>query len=648
MEAQQHAATPVAETVVDDVAPDAVDQASTPVGRTVRSVGHGSAVVPDEVATDADVDPAESDAPLLPAAEAAVARDLEHHRYDSTTAFDYLFPQLAERFPRFHLPVGNGATTATVAALKTLGAAMVARPVTPPGQPPRSLDSHVPAVYTYWGQFIDHDITLNTNGPDTTTGRDGDQALGDVDAVPFQVFAPRVVVRSLHNGRHPALNLDSLYGSGPRFEGERGYRTTRSEASYVPGSAKLRLGRISTEPLVIPGGPSFSLVAPGDDAQRDLPRDDGGAPLIPDGRNDENLVVAQLHLAMIRFHNAVVDWVDDVEPWTRHTGGERGVFERASQLVRWHYQWLVVNDYLRTLTKPGVLDATLLRDTSFFRPRYPISMPLEFAVAAFRFGHSMIRDSYDFNVNFTGPPPANASLTQLFQFTGNGGSLRPGPQGTPVLPSNWPIEWARFVDKGDPRTFRAAEKIDTFLAPSLGTMVKEGNLPPEPPAHTPAQLVASALQKQLAQRNLLRGYMLALPTGEAVAAAFGVTPLTPAQLEDRAGDDVKQALAALRDGDHGGTPLWYYVLKEAELQGDGSFLGEVGSRVLAETFVYLLRQDDTSYVRTSNHWTPAQGVHFEDGSLVLTLPDLLRFAGVLPDAAGRFRGDGTAGHDGAP
>ncbi|QJW37086.1 peroxidase family protein [Cellulosimicrobium protaetiae] len=652
MEAQQHTAAPgagtVAETVVDDVAPDAVDQASTPIGRTVRSVGHGSAVAPDGPATDAVVDPAESNAPLLPAAEAAVARDHALHRYDSTTAFDYLFPELAESFPAFHLPVDDGATASTVEALKALGASMVARPVVPQGQPPRDLNSNVPAVYTYWGQFIDHDITLNTNGPDTTSGRDGDQALGDVDADPFQVFAPRVVVRSLHNGRHPALNLDSLYGSGPVFEGEPGLGSTRSEASYVPGSAKLRLGRISTEALVIPGGPSFSLVEPGGDAQRDLPRDAQGAPLVPDGRNDENLVVAQFHLAMIRFHNAVVDWVDEFDPWTRHTGGERGVFERASQLVRWHYQWLVVNDYLRTLTKPGVLDATLLRDTSFFRPRYPVSMPLEFAVAAFRFGHSMIRDTYDYNVNFTGPPPRNASLVQLFEFTGNGGSLRPGPAGNPALPSNWPIEWARFVDKGDPSPFRAAEKIDTFLAPSLGDLVKEGALPPEPPAHTQAQLVASALQRQLAQRNLLRGYMLALPTGEAVATSLGVTPLTPAQLEDRAGEDVKQALATLRDGDHGGTPLWYYVLKEAELQGDGSFLGEVGSRVLAETFVYLLRQDDTSYVRASNHWTPAQGVHFEDGSLVLTLPDLLRFAGVLPDAAGRFRADGTAGHDGAP
>src|SRR5690606_4232278 len=143
------------------------------------------------------VDPAESNAPLLPAAEAAVARDHELHRYDSTTAFDYLFPELAERFPAFHLPVGDGASTRTVEALKELGAARVARPQAEPGEPPRDLNSRVPAVYTYWGQFIDHDITLNTNGPDRDGGRGGDQALGDVDAVPFKVFDPKVVVRSL-------------------------------------------------------------------------------------------------------------------------------------------------------------------------------------------------------------------------------------------------------------------------------------------------------------------------------------------------------------------------------------------------------------------------------------------------------------------
>ncbi|MCB7137715.1 peroxidase family protein [Cellulosimicrobium marinum] len=647
MEAQQNPAASVAEDVVDDVAPDAVDQASTPVGRTVRSIGHGSTVAPVGDATDASQDPATSNAPLLPAAQAAVYRDLREHRYDSTTAFDYLFPELAASFPNAHLAVGNGTTATVVEHLKALGTAMVSPPPAPPGGGPAVRNSHVPAVYTYWGQFIDHDITLNTNGPDDDAGSGGDLALGDVDRVPFRVFDPKVVVRSLRNARHPALDLDSLYGSGPKFEDEPDHGTTRSEAAFVEGSAKLRLGRIPVEPFSVPGGgPTFLLCPPEHDQQRDLPRGDDRGPLIPDGRNDENLVVAQFHVAMIRFHNAVVDWVAELEPWVR-ASGERGVYRRANQLVRWHYQWLVVNDYLRTLTKPGVLDAALLGDSPFFRPRHPIAMPLEFAVAAFRFGHSMVRESYDFNVNFTAGGPAGlATLEQLFRFTGGGGLTQGGPP-NPVLPSNWPIDWTKFVDKGDANPFHAAEKIDTFLAPSLGTMVKEGKIDLEPgQTPTTAQTVASALQKQLAQRNLLRGYMLGLPTGEAVARAFGLEPLSPQRLVENAPQGVVDAMGKVREVG-GGTPLWYYVLKEAELQGNGSFLGDVGSRILAETFVHLLRQDDRSYLRATHHWTPAQGVHFEDGSLVLTLPDLLRFAGVLPDAAGAFRGGGTAGHDGA-
>ncbi|MBD8079262.1 peroxidase family protein [Cellulosimicrobium arenosum] len=647
MEAPQDPAAAVAEAVVDDVAPDAVDEASTPIGRTVRSTGHGSTYVPDPDGG-AD-DPLSSKAPLLGPAQAAVYRDLREHRYDSTTAFDYLFPELASTFPAGHLAAGDGTTATVVEHLKALGTAMVAPPPSPPGGGPAVRNSHVPAVYTYWGQFIDHDITLNTNGPDDVEGPGGDQALGDIDRVPFRVFDPKVVVRSLRNARHPALDLDSLYGSGPKFEGEPDCGTTRSEAAFVEGSAKLRLGRIPVEPFVVPGGgPAFVLCPPEGDLQRDLPRGADRGPLIPDGRNDENLVVAQLHVAMIRFHNAVVDWVAEFEPWER-AAGERGLYERANQLVRWHYQWLVVNDYLRTLTKPGVLDAVLLGDTSFFRPRYPIAMPLEFAVAAFRFGHSMVRDSYDFNVNFTpGAPAGLATLEQLFRFTGGGGLTLGGPP-NPVLPSNWPIDWSKFVDKGDADAFHSAEKIDTFLAPTLGSMTNQGAIGTEPGQEpTPAQQTASLLQKQLAQRNLLRGYMLALPTGEAVARAFGLEPLSPDRLVQDAPQTVVDAMAALRADGGGGTPLWYYVLKEAELQGDGSFLGDVGSRVLAETFVYLLRQDDRSYLRATNRWSPAQGVHFEDGSLVLTLPDMMRFAGVLADPAGAFRGGGTAGHDGRP
>lgn len=611
---------------------EAVDLAQTPAGRTVRRIGHGGVFVPAD--PDDTAEPHESTATLMPRTEAAVRRDLREHRFDATTSFDYLLRDVARRFPAGHLPVGDS-TEAVRAALMQLGAGMVE----PVDVPPPARDSTIPAIYTYWGQFIDHDITLNTNGPDNDTGPGGDQALGDVVTEPFHAFAPDEVRRSLHNGRIPLLDLDSLYGSGPRFEGEPDHDTTRSEDAYVRGSAKLRLGRIGTEPF----GP-FSLVAPGDDPQRDLPRSTRPGsermPLIPDSRNDENLVVAQFHVAMIRFHNAVVDWVARNEPWFART--QRDLFDRAQQLVRFHYQWLVVNDYLRTLTKPGMLDAVLATGPRLFRPARRVAMPLEFAVAAFRFGHSMVRGTYDFNVNFTETGPfGEAKLDQLFQFTGNGG-LSPNPASpSPALPSNWPVEWARLVDKGDPFAFRKASRIDPFLASGLGTLLNEGNSATDP---------IRSLLKQLAQRNLLRGYMLAIPTGEAVARELKVRPLTPEQLRRNASPEVVAALDSLD-----GTPLWYYVLKEAEVQGNGNFLGEVGSRVLVETFLYLLRLDDESFMRRPGRdWTPAQGVRFEDRRLVTTISDLLAFAGVLPvgqDPTGaplfRRTGTGYAGHDGA-
>src|SRR5690606_27991995 len=129
--------------------------------------------------------------------------------------------------------------------LGKLGAAMIE----PAGPPDPAHDSTVPAIYTYWGQFIDHDITLHTNGEDKPPEagepvRPGDLVLGDITTEPFDVFDPETVVRSLHNGRHPFLNLDSVYGSGPRFPGEPGHGTTRSEAAYaVADPAKLSVGR---------------------------------------------------------------------------------------------------------------------------------------------------------------------------------------------------------------------------------------------------------------------------------------------------------------------------------------------------------------------------------------------------------------------
>src|SRR5262249_2137702 len=187
---------------------------------------------------------------------------------------------------------------------------------------------------------------------------------------------------------------------------------------------------------------------------------------IGDSRNDENLIIAQFHLAFLRFHNAVVDRItaDDNAPRSGFGGGRRRhdavVFERARQLVRWHYQWLVVHDYLKTVTLPGIVDKVLLSGPKHYKPRnFQLFTPLEFSVAAYRFGHSMVRAGYDHNRNFgqrlpgqgEGAPVAPfASFDLLFLFTGegfqrSGGTINRNPfLGAPTLPFNWIIEWDRF------------------------------------------------------------------------------------------------------------------------------------------------------------------------------------------------------------
>jgi hypothetical protein len=657
---------------------DRVDLNRSPRGRTVRRVGHGGRVEAGPPPRGGR-DPRTSDAPFLPDTAYCVQADHDSGRFDATTSYDYLFGRLRVRFPGAHLPSGSPQVEEDmVAALEALGTAMIEAP----GADPTG-DSTVPAVYTYWGQFIDHDITLNTNGNDL-----GALAAGDIVVEPFTVFAPDAVTAGLHNARHPSLNLDSMYGSGPRFPGEEG-GPTRSEIAYSTADpAKLRLGRLTPVPV-------GDAIDPAADDQRDLPRfseaeatEAGNAGLrrtvkIPDGRNDENLVVAQLHVAVIRFHNAVVDWVRRTQPWLADDG--RAVFEQARTLVCHHYQWLVLHDYLRTLTKPGVLDQVLHEHQLLFRPLRRVSMPLEFAVAAFRFGHSQVRNGYDHNKNFgaEGIVQPFASLVDLFRFTGGGG-LSPSPDNPlDTLPSNWPVDWSRFVDKGDPVGAHKARRIDPFLADGLRSMLKEGwkegwqegpggsvvdadgntvdpTLVPKDPSGDPITRRMSDMLKQLAHRNLLRGYMLAIPTGEAVAEDLAQTPLSFDQLTGRAAlsdgvaaDDPAlarvEAMETALDPFRGATPLWFYVLQEARVHGNGNFLGEVGSRILAETFVYLLRRDDDSFLLTPDPWTPADGVRLEDGSMVTTLPDLLRFAGVLrqPDGTFRTEEDGTpAGHDG--
>jgi hypothetical protein len=542
----------------------------------IAHMGHGAHAIADN-APDADE-----------LSKAGWTRLSEAAQSDSagTTDFDFLFGDLVGK-PDAHLPAGsNDEVDATVAALNALGNAMIDQ------EPPADdRSSPIPPVYTYWGQFVDHDLTAATDNDKVISIRD----------TPLPPLDPDQVRELLKNARNPALNLDSVYGDGP-FAPPPADPATIAVPYQTEDRAKLRIGALTPVNVGV-------RIPPVDDMARDLPRRADKVPLVGDGRNDENLVVAQLHVAFLRFHNAAVDWVRVNEP---QRTGLSDVFLRARDLTRWTYQWLVVHDFLRTITVPDVVDFVLAGDTGLLDR---VFMPLEFSVAAYRFGHSMVRGTYDWNRNFGRPGNntlPNASFALLFRFTGVGDL-----GGNPTLPSNWPIEWNRFVDKDSLLADRFARRIDTHLSKPLSEMINQT----AGENGTPDLLT---LLKHLARRNLLRGYRLGLPTGQAVAAELGIPALTA---DEVAGVD--PVATVVRDaGFDTRTPLWFYVLRESEVRAQGNSLGAVGSRIVAETLIGQLRQDPGSYLRQAS-WSPSQGVRLPDGSPVDTIPAFLRFAGVL-------------------
>ena len=564
------------------------------------------------------------------------------------TPFGYLFSDLKDN-PEAHLPAEDPARV--VAVLKALGDAMVEDPVVPGAPVQANGNSTIPPVFTYWGQFIDHDLTANTDRISEAHAEISDITRPDLKPIP-----PDRVVKELVNLRQPTVNLDSVYGDGPTFEGK-----PRTQAASFYDGIKFRLGKVALESLPPPASPIGGVPVPPDrlegpdnvfvsvDPHRDLPRigamiDEGvireedfldefrskenfrQTALIADARNDENLIVAQLHVAFLRFHNHVVDWVRDNEArgktWQM---SEKAVFERARQLTRWHHQWLVVNEFLKTITMPGIVEEILQEHTKHYRHcHHDLFMPLEFSVAAFRFGHTMVRGAYDHNLNFGRAEGGNTPLigaapfALLFTFTGK--AHPPFRGDTETLPFNWIIQWDRFVDKNSPFANRFARKIDTRLAPPLHDLTNEGNTPGL------ADDIKQIL-KRLARRNLLRGYLLSIPTGQSVAQALGVNPLSEEELRRNNSDETNQLL---QDNDFlTKTPLWYYVLKEAEVRADGNALGEVGSRIVCETIIGQLYHDPDSYLVRQPDWNPAMGVKSADGLFIERFGDFIRCAGLI-------------------
>lgn len=447
----------------------------------------------------------------------------------------------------------------------------------------------VPAGYTYLGQFIDHDVTLDLTSL-TETDRD---KLGET------------------NFRTPQLELDNIYATGPS-----GDASPHLFDRLKPGT--MLIGRNG------PGGAGDPRVKDG--LPFDLPRNSQGIALIGDARNDENLIVSQTHLAFLKFHNAVFE------------NEGHGDFEETRRLVRWHYQWIVLHDFLARLIDTDVLQDVLTRGRRFYLPETQSDygeayIPVEFSGAAYRLGHSMVREVYSHNRAFR-PGAGDASFTFLFHFTGKSGgivgNLAQGldqnqnsalaeklklllPFVVPDLPGDWIIDWHRFYDLGAPKSPPAgstpsdnafilnhARLIDPFLVPALHKLPGGGG--------------------SLPFRNLKRGYRLELPAGQAVASHMCVRVLKEEEITD--GDDGK----ALRDIKlHQATPLWYYILKEAKILGDdGRRLGPVGSRILAEVFVGLLETDPEAFLHKNRNpaWKPtlpsAACGHF-------TMADLLRY-----------------------
>src|SRR6266542_1253551 len=115
------------------------------------------------------------------------------------------------------------------------------------------------------------------------------------------------------------------------------------------------------------------------------------------------------------------------------------------------------------------------------------------------------------------------------------------------------------------------------------------------PNQDPALVTFPGGPLALPQRNLLRHLAWELPSGQAIARAISVTALTAANFEE---------LRAYGLGLKSSTPLWYYVLKEAELVEDGLRLGPVGGRIVGEVFIGLLKADNTSYLAAQPNWTP--------------------------------------------
>ena len=443
------------------------------------------------------------------------------------------------------------------------------------GRPGGILDANDPLDRSPKDLIVD--LSLSVNNPNNPTHTAGTTFLGqflDHD-ITFDAGSPLGVATeptTAKNSRTPSLDLDSVYGGGPV-----------AEQAFYNATDHIK--------LAIEDGGSFE----------DLPRRGDGTPVISDPRNDSNVIITGLHCAFIKFHNAAVDRVR-----AQGATNPAETFARARALVLRHYHWIVVHEFLPQIVGQGALDDVMARGRRFYTPKPGKAfIPVEFQGAAYRFGHSMIRPSYRANLAGDHGLPF---FGLIFKPTEEGKADPDDLRGGARAPRRF-VGWQTFFDFGDGQV-KPNKKIDAKLSTPLF------NLPL-------AAIASHDVPTSLPQRSLLRHLTWQLPSGQAIAKRIGAVPLAPGDLAE---------LAGLGQNLDRSTPLFYYVLKEAQIVADGLHLGPVGGRIVAEVFLGLLQQDPTSYLAIEPNWRPTLPSRTPGD---FRMVDLLTFAGVDPTSRGQ-------------
>lgn len=465
--------------------------------------------------------------------------------FGQTDAFDGVNDEMREQFQALGAPGGPLDAGDPLEAGPEL---LINQPGLSPNNPDNTAST---AGATFVGQFLDHDITL-----------DAESRLGR-----------RTPVRRSVNLRSARLDLDSVYGGGP----------LDSPALYEDDDPF----RFRVE-----SGGQFE----------DLPRRADGSAIIGDDRNDENMIIGGLHAAFLLFHNQVMDRVVA-------TGlDDEAAFVEARRQVRWHWQWMVLNEFLPLYVGQSMVDDIVANGRRFYTPNTP-RIPVEFQTSAYRFGHSMVRPSYQANV---AGDDGNAFFGMTFDPSQMGVDDPADMAGGHRAPRRF-IGWQSFFDFGvGPIT--PSKQINTRISTPLfqlpmGVISSERGEPIGPTS--------------LATRNLLRHITWEIPSGQEIAAEMGESPLSAADLSDIT--DVAPILA-------GRTPLWLWVLREAELIADGAHLGPVGGRIVAEVLIGLIELDPASMMSDPG-WRPTLPSRLGTGEFDMV--DMLTIAGVDPDSRGQ-------------